>query len=89
MTKPFTCYNLRYMAYGYLSNYALCSQPPVSCPHETNENIKLQTGRQQTIFYCTRQVEQTTMERKGIYIGLQLTESVVEPASTCSLSGRK
>lgn len=91
ITKLFICYNLRYMSYGHLSNYSLCSQPPTSCSHEIHETIKLQTGKRITIFYCTKQEEQTPTKQKGTYVGLQrIAESVpTEPVTACSLSGKK
>jgi len=48
------CYRADYMSYGFPSRKALCSQPPIQCPFETGETIKLKTEKRITIYYCTR-----------------------------------
>ena len=95
MTKPksFVCFNASYMNYGYISSRAICAQPPIACDKEIWELIKLKTGKQVQIFYCTyypttntKQTEDGT-KQKGLYIKLWDEETKTGPA--CSISGRK
>lgn len=93
--KPFVCWKAPYMNYGFISNYSLCTQPPIACPAEVGESIKLQTGRTIQIFYCTRQPDtdsQKPTEQKGLYTGLLRNGKPAEERTngpSCLTAGRK
>ena len=98
MTK---CHNAAYMEYGFISNYALCTQPPMQCDYEVNEAITLKTGIKLQIYYCTKSKDLTKTKQKGQYIGItrieektdrveEKTDRIEEEMPTfCSLSGRR
>jgi len=100
MDKKFICYNAAYMSYGFISNYALCTQPPMQCDHEVNEVVTLKTGIRLQIYYCAKSKDLTKTKQKGQYIGItrveektdrveEKTDPVTEEVPTsCSLSGR-
>lgn len=100
MDKKFICYNAAYMSYGFISNYALCTQPPMQCDHEVNEVVTLKTGIRLQIYYCAKSKDLTKIKQKGQYIGItrveektdrmeEKTDPITEEVPTsCSLSGR-
>ena len=94
MTKKFICYNAAYMEYGFISNHALCTQPPMRCDHEIGEVVTLKTGMRIQIFYCVKSKELIKSKQKGQYIGItrvveKTNPTMIEEPSSCSLSGRR
>ena len=99
MDKKFICYNAAYMSYGSISNYALCTQPPMQCDHEVNEVVTLKTGIRLQIYYCAKSKDLTKTKQKGQYISItrveektdrveEKTDPITEEVPTsCSLSG--